>query len=524
MKLTVKPVVVLMSLLACPFAFAETATTTNSTPDVDALVKQINSQTQALEKQVAQLKREVKRLKADQAKTTATLNPEATANATPLTVNAHPLPASKPNSPSYEAISPLLKMGASPVIVAPYIGVPSEYDASDLLIFQSTYKLDQTMLQRNLLLRQKAAKDNIVMPDTPTLILSGKIESQVYGSKTYSGPNSSDVNLTGAELLAAVHINNWVSGLITLNYDDAPPSQGSAQRVTNSDFSVDQAFATIGNLSVTPFYATLGQRTIPFGHYDTYMISDTVPKMMFKMLERAVLFGYDSQSTGSVRPYATTFVFKDDTTSSNGSSHINNGGANLGLRLATANGLKSNVGISGVANVADSNGMQSNGLSGTNVFQGFAYGTDSTPAEQLIRKVPGFNAYADLSNDKVYLNSEFAGATSSFNANDMTYNGHGAKPSAWHSEAAYMFNIASFPANVAVGYDHSWQAVAMNMPQQRYITALNVSFIRNTILSLEFNREINYATADTGTGLNSAVIVPTGHYQNNATVQFGVYF
>ena len=521
MKLAIKPLVVLMTLaggtLASPFAYAADTTAT-STTDVDAMVRQINSQTQALEKQVAELKREVKRLKVEQAKVPA-----------PATAKAPATKDTVAQDPAFKAISPVLRMGASPVIIAPYIGVPSQYDASDLIVYQSTYKLDTTMLERYAAFYKKSEAAGIEAPTTPILILSGKIESQIYGSKTYTGPNNSDINLTGAELYAAVHVNSWVSGLLTFNYDDSAPSGTNQQRTTNSNVSVDQAFATIGNLAVSPFYATVGQRTLPFGHYSTYMLSDTLPKSMFKMLERAVLFGYDNQSTGTFQPYANTFVFKDDTrNATGGGDNINNAGANLGMRLNGANGLNSDFGISGVANVAGSNGMQSTGL---DAFPGFsnseitqADGTTIVNGENLDRKVPGFNAYGGIGNDKVYFIGEYAGATSSFTADNMSYNGHGAKPSAVHGEGAYMFNIANYPANVAVGYDHTWQAIALNMPQQRYITALNVSFIRNTIMTLEFNRWINYAAGDTGTGMGSAVIQPTGHYQNNMALQFGVYF
>ncbi len=527
MKLTIKPLVVLISVLGGSLASQlACAQTTAASPDIDALVKHINSQTQSLEKQVTQLKHEVKRLKAEQVQSTAkpVVDADAKTDANEAAIaNAQNKLSKQPN---FEAISPLLRMGASPVIVAPYIGVPSAYDASDLLVYQSTYKLDATMLQRDKLLYKTAADEGITLGDTPTLILSGKIESQIYGSKTYSGPNTSNINLTGAELIAAVHVNKWVNGLITFNYDDGPSSENE-QVVTNSSFSIDQAFATIGNLSETPFYMTAGQRTIPFGHYTTYMLSDTLPKNMFKLLERSILLGFDDQKDAIVQPYANTFVFKDDTNAGGGGNNINNFGANLGLRLKANNGVNTDVGVSAVANVADSNGMQSTGLS---QFPGFSTSTITTASgstvngENLSRKVPGFDAYAGIGNDQYYFNAEYTGATSSFAADNMTFNGHGAKPSAMHTEIVHMFSLGNYPANIAVGYDHTWQALALNMPQQRYITAMNVSFIHNTITTLEFNRWINYAAGDVATGQGSPAIQATGHYENNVALQFGVYF
>ncbi len=509
MEFTVKPFVLLLSLTSSsPLAYSQTPNF-----DIDALVTKINRQTQALEQQVSQLKCEVKRLQTAQIKKA------------PIAVTV-PLPVSEDTETRISPIGALLAK-QSIVTIAPYVGILSQLDASDTIAAQANYNLDQTLLVYNEALVSTAKNDHITISDSPSLVLSGEIASQVYGSKTYSGPNTSDIDLTIAELFAAVRLNSWIAGLITLNYNDAPPSDNE-QRVSNSSFSVNQAFATIGNFSVSPFYMTVGQRYLPFGHYNSFMISSPLDDTMFQLLERSILWGYTSQNTTAViKPYATTFIFKDDTNAGGGGDNVNNMGVNLGVFLTVSPNISGEVGVSGVANVADGNGFQRTGLT---TFPGFSISDITTASntsvngEDLSRKVPGFNAYGSIGTSDIMLIGEYTGATSSFAADNLTYNGHGAKPSAMHTEAVYLFNLANFPSNVAVGYDHTWQALALNMPQQRYITALNMTFWRNTVTSFEVNRWINYAKGDIATGMDSPEIQVTGHYQTNITLQFSVYF
>jgi hypothetical protein len=116
----------------------------------------------------------------------------------------------------------------------------------------------------------------------------------------------------------------------------------------------------------------------------------------------------------------------------------------------------------------------------------------------------------------------------------MSYNGHGAKPSALDTEASYSFYAWSKPSSIGVGYGKSNQALSLNLPLARYSLVFNTSLWRNTLQSLEFRHDREYAASDTGNGptgaetptesCTSSVCSQTGKSDNAITAQFDYYF
>jgi hypothetical protein len=67
-------------------------------------------------------------------------------------------------------------------------------------------------------------------------------------------------------------------------------------------------------------------------------------------------------------------------------------------------------------------------------------------------------------------------------------------------------------------------ALAIGLPAERYSLAINRSFWKNTLQTLEFRRDVNYAEDDISSG--SLVPGPTGNgnFVNMVTLQFDYYF
>ena len=122
---------------------------------------------------------------------------------------------------------------------------------------------------------------------------------------------------------------------------------------------------------------------------------------------------------------------------------------------------------------------------------------------------------------------EFIGAAERFSTADMTYNGGGAKPQAMHAEMDYLlpFVAKKYNTSVGVGYGHTWQALALNLPQNSYSVFLNTSIWRETGESIEFRHDNDYSNAMTATGRGGpTAMTGTGRARNTITAQLGVYF
>jgi hypothetical protein len=281
---------------------------------------------------------------------------------------------------------------------------------------------------------------------------------------------------------------------------------------------------TFGNLNATPFYLSIGQMYPPFGEYLSNMITNPLTEDLGQIKARVLLAGF--QYPGNQGLYAQVFGFNGDE-NFEGNNTINNGGANLGFSQTTDNG-NYDLGMSYVGDLADSIFMQNNTASttfnnGTPSFGGFGEinGTDT-----LEHRVPAIDFHGSFGVGNWSLFVEYLRATTGFATQDMTFDGHGAQPSAFNTELSYSFPTADRASALSVGYGFSRQALGIDIPAERLIVTYNISIWKDTIEALEFRHDINYQTSDSATGNGFAVNTQgeLGKTENSITFQAGVYF
>jgi hypothetical protein len=323
--------------------------------------------------------------------------------------------------------------------------------------------------------------------------------------------------------------SNWTSGFIEFAFDNSIGANtgefNSVSRTPNSRLFVNKGFIIIGDFTKSPFYATMGQFYVPFGTYSTTMVSSPLTKILARTQARALLLGYKQQAPNSF--YASTYVFKGDS-HAGAKDHINNGGINVGYSFKTNSHFNIDVGAGVITNMADSVGMQDTG--NEPMFGGFGDSSESDLGigfgdEQLEHRVPAYDVHTILgvgSNFQVI--GEYISATKSFAAEDLSINGHGAKPKAANVELVYTLPMFTKPTSISVGYGMTKDALAIGLPAKRYSFVINRSFWKSTLESLEFRHDIDYGDSNTSSG--SAIAGPsgTGKASNTITAQFDYYF
>ena len=179
-------------------------------------------------------------------------------------------------------------------------------------------------------------------------------------------------------------------------------------------------------------------------------------------------------------------------------------------------------GMGYINNIADSSGLQDNGL-GSAYLQGF---NTSASTEKLVHNVSGGDIHAVFDLGPFVFITEYVTALQRFSPADLTYNGHGAKPSALNAEATYTFNLFTKPSTFTVNYGFSRQALALNIPRSRYGAAFQMAIFTDTLVTLEYLHNINYGKSDTATGdlLTAYTAADLGKSSNTVTAQIGVYF
>jgi hypothetical protein len=414
--------------------------------------------------------------------------------------------------------------GQSFVSTGPYIGVPLVYSGDNLIINTPNINEDVSLLNLRKHIRERlAALGRPISEEHSHLILSGIIEAQAMYKTSGSGAHTSDIDLTSAELDGYIlGPSSWTSGLLAFAYDNDRGSEvgsiSSNSRPVNSRLYVNKAFIVIGDFQQSPFYGTLGQMYVPFGTYSSNMVSSPLTKLLGRTKTRALLVGYQQQNKNAL--YSSVYVFQGDTHTS-AHSFINNGGVNAGYRYSVGK-FSGDVGGGVIANIADSVNLQRTG--NAPLFGGFG-GTDGSGSETIVHRVPAVDVRGTLSiGEHIDLLAEYVGATTSFNVADLTLNNHGANLRALNVEAAYTFLIYEKPSTVALGYGQAKDGLAIGLPTQRYSAVFNTSIWRNTLQSLEFRHDVNYASVNTSSG--SMVTGPTGpgRPDNMITAQFDLYF
>src|SRR3990167_863498 len=407
--------------------------------------------------------------------------------------------------------------GQAYVSTGPYVGVPFQFAGNDLVVNSPSVDTDVQLLgiRKSIVTRLRSLGDVYKEPHSHVL-LSCVLEGAASYYNPGGSPSTTDINVTNVSLDTWVlGPSDWLMGFIELTYSDVPAindvyTSTSNYRAANSRVFVNKAFVTMGNFSESPVYGTFGQYYVPFGVYSSVMVSSPLTKFLTRTKARAILLGLQQQDPKSAF-FGAGYIFRGDSHAAS-VAKINNGGLNLGYKFK-GNIFKGKIGAGVIGNIADSGGMQTAGN-----FQN---------AEQLVHRVPGYNLNTVMSiGQHLDFIGEYVAASTSFNPTNMSYNGNGAKPWAFDLEAAYSVDLfETKPSSFGVGYSQSNEALALGLPLNRVSVVVNTSWWRNTLQSLEFRRDREYAASDTASGAGSVTTpAASGKIDRAVTAQFDYYF
>ena len=312
--------------------------------------------------------------------------------------------------------------------------------------------------------------------------IGGVVEVEAGWNDPYTGDSTSDVVVATVEVGIAAQINDWVASEIVFLYEE-----------DDTDLEVDVATITIADPD-GPWFVTSGQQYLPFGTYETNMISDPLTLEIGETRESAVLVGIENDGFT-----AAVYVFNGDN-KKDGDDRIDNFGAVAGFAQEGENGgFAVNIGY--INDIGDSDALQ----------DAIA---DNLSSNDVDDHVAGWSIDGLFSSGPFVVIGEYTAALDDFRVNELPFDGKGAEPSAFNLEAGYSFMVGGKDATVAIAYQGTDEAWVLDLPEKRVLAAVSVEVMKNTTVSLEWAHDEDYDESDGGSGESA----------NTATAQLAVEF
>lgn len=299
----------------------------------------------------------------------------------------------------------------------------------------------------------------------------GAVEVEVAGGEDHTGADGSDIALATVELgFDFSAFDDWVTGtFVALHEDD-----------DSDPWVVDEANFTIGNTERYPVYLTAGRMYVPFGNFETNLVSDPLTLELGEAQEASVLVGFEHGGF-----YGSGYAFNGDMDNP-GNDEIENVGWNLGF-AGEGNSLEYDVGVSWINNIADTDG--------------FTGALEDAGVTSVAEHVNGMGVHGIVRSGPFSFIGEYVTATEDFRTAELAWGAGGAQPSAYNLEVGYDFvAFGGRDSNVAFAVQGTDEAVALGLPEDKYLAAISTTLYENTSIALEYANAEDYSVADGGTG------------------------
>lgn len=306
--------------------------------------------------------------------------------------------------------------------------------------------------------------------------MSGVVEVEASHTDPYQGTSQNDLVLATVELGIGAQVNDWTSAEVILLHEE-----------DDTDLEVDVGTITIADPDA-PWFVTTGQFYVPFGTFESNMISDPLTLEIGETRESALQAGFNNgRFSGSL------YAFNGDNKKDNGDKNrIDNWGANFNF-IHEGESMNLGAGIGYINDIGDSDTLQDqiNANLGSN---------------DVKDHVGGWTINALAESGPFILIGEYVRASDDFELAELPFNARGAQPKAWNAEAGYNFSFMGRDSTIAAAYQGTREALDLGLPKRRYLLGWSIGIMEDTALSFEWAHDKDYSTSDGGTGENANTI------------------
>ncbi|HET8708200.1 MAG TPA: LbtU family siderophore porin [Pseudomonadales bacterium] len=333
--------------------------------------------------------------------------------------------------------------------------------------------------------------------------LTGLLLIDTEYSNGYADEKASNIFVDTLQVRMDRSINQNVSVHGSLLHEE------DAQHDSNG-IVMEEVYVTLSPGKDSRVAFTLGRQYLPFGNYSTHLITDPEALHLAKINDTAAVIKYGTEFN------VHAFAMNGNTIKANPQQKKKDNAAEYGYGFSYE-GEHFKIGTDWTNSICESDDV-----------------VDSI-ADTIALKtyVPGWDFHTGLTVGQWELTAEYVTATRSFDATELSFNGSGAKPSAWHIETAYQ--LPNNDAWLAFRTGQTREFLFLNQPKSTISLGYGQTIYKNTTLKLEAYRQKDYATTDNANHFNGITatesgyslaepIIGTGNMANGFIAQIGVAF
>jgi hypothetical protein len=309
------------------------------------------------------------------------------------------------------------------------------------------------------------------------LKFSALVEVEASAGKDFSEEKTSDVSLATVELGVDAKITDWVSAHVLALYEEGEE---------DDHLIIDEGTITLGNEEKSPFHLTAGKMYVPFGSFESVMVSDPLTLELAETRDTALLAGFAKAGW-----YGSLYAFNGEVAKTGKSDTIDTFGANLGYKLEKDD-WQLDLGAGWLNNLGNTDTIRDHIAGTSSTVAGF---TDALALHSLLQ-YGGWSVVA-----------EYVAALDSFKPGEIDFNEEGARPKAWMLELAHTMEVAEREVTLALGYQGTDEAAALGLPEHRYLASVGIGIFDKTTLALEYRHDRDYDIAQGGTDENAYQVV-----------------
>ncbi len=295
--------------------------------------------------------------------------------------------------------------------------------------------------------------------------ISGAIEAEIAYNSDYDDIKGSDVDLTTLELGIDAALTDFFSGFALMKWEEDG----------GEGVFLDEGGIVLGSVDEYGIAVTAGKLYVPFGVFETAMISDPLTLELGETREGAVIVDF-----GAGGFYGAAYTFNSAINDDEDDDMIDAFGAMVGYGFES-DGVSFDVSAGWISNLTSSGGFSGYlEEAGVEVLDDYAAG-------MAVSAVVGIADFTLIGEYVAALDDDYMASDDS-------------EPATWSLEFGYDFDLSGHGASVAATYQGSDEAAILGLPESRIGAAFGFDITDGLGIAFEYIHDEDFDTSDGGTG------------------------